>query len=153
MKNMSYLLSHIKNVPYLKKFRKNTYLDMLKKALPKNFQQFLCFMYIKNEILFMVFEHPSMKMELLHKRDFIQSIIKQIEKIHNLSLGIKKIEPIISMKRFENKTKQKATAIDYTFTEQSSGSFANSLEDEKLHNQIEHIKTLILKNKKWNIAS
>ena len=147
MKNMSYLLSHIKNVPYLKKFRKNTYLDMLKKALPKNFQQFLCFMYIKNDILFMVFEHPSMKMELIHKRDFIQSIIKQIEKLHNLSLGITKIEPIISMKRFEHKNKQKQASIDYTFAEQSSGTFANPLEDDGLHKQIEHIKTLILQKK------
>jgi hypothetical protein len=148
MKNMQYLLSHIKSAPYFKRFEKNIYFDMIKQALPMVMQKYLYYMYIKNNTLIFIFEHPGLQIEFNHKKDFIKSCIKKIEELNNISLDILNIEGKFSIKLFERKEKiEKKIHKIYVYKERSTGYFSNNLKDKDLFFRLESIKNKINKER------
>jgi len=145
MKNMKQLISFVKNLPSFKNFQKNIYFDMLKKSLPNIMKKSLCFTYVKNTTLFFVFDNPYIATEFEHKKNFIKSIIKTIEKMHKINLNISELRAIspISMHnkrlgKVDSKTEKKIF-----FKEKSFGEYSNSLKDKELFNKLENIRKII----------
>lgn len=147
MKNMKSILSHIKSMPYFGKFQNDTNLDMIKNLLPKGLKDFLCFMYIKNKVLFFVFDNPNLSMEFEYKKNFIKDIIKKIEEIKNIDLQIdnlKAIAPSNLCQRRLKKTREKS--IVHVYKEKSLANFKNTIKDKDLSQSLEKIRNSIKKN-------
>jgi hypothetical protein len=153
MKNMKYIISHLKSSPCFKKFEKtsttNYYLELIKKQLPKVLQKHLYYMYIKNEILIFIFDHPGLQTEFSYKKDSIKDIIKYIENFNKISLNIKDIQAKWSTKLYNRKKKREnVKKVVYVYREQAFGKFKNNLKDVDLFNKIENLKKNIDKNRK-----
>jgi len=116
------------------------------KLLPPHLSRAVLFTYTKNQTLFIVLNHPGLKMEFHYKDNLIKSLLKQIKTI---DLTCKDMEDIREIKYFvSNKTikKEEPTTKKLTFKERAKGEFSILTEDKKLKELFQKIKNSIKAN-------
>jgi len=142
MKNSAQVLSHIVNQPQYKKLAQYHCIDTIKALLPPHLQQMIEFAYVKHKVLYFVLKHPGAKQEF----DIIIASIKTPLKLHPpkncKELDFEDIRAYVSHKPVPKEVEvRKETAPVYT--ERSTGSFRNDVQEQKLHNIIEKIRKSI----------
>lgn len=135
MKNISVILSHLKNNPEFRKINTNKSIQQLIDVLPLKLKKGIKFAYIKRQILFFVLTHPVYKMEFEYNKALIKSLLKTV-KMEN----VENIQFFVTNKR-EKKVEKKVEEPSYK--ERSYGIFSNTLKDENLHNKLEEIRAII----------
>ncbi len=147
MKKANQIISHLKSQPYLKNLKQlDCYNEMLL-LLPKSLSKHVRFIYHKNDTLFFVLEHPSIKMEFNYKRNLIKSILNKFVEFHPECsfMANKEIKAFVT-----NKPKQNyynfLTDRKVLYKERSSAKFKNFAEDKELKKLFEAIRETINAN-------
>jgi hypothetical protein len=145
MKNSSQILSHLKHQPQFSKLAQHDCIQSVKNLFPPRLQKMILYGYIRNGILFFVFNHPGAKQEF----DIIIESIKAPLKAHmpltcleNPFNDIKAFVTHQPLQRSNNPKKEQQL-----YPERSEGSFDNPVTDKKLHELIEQIRQTIIQNR------
>lgn len=145
MKDSRSIISHLVQQPSLKKYKQVHCFEQFLALLPPSFTQWVKFLYIKNNTLFFVFNHPCAKMEFNYKRNLIKSLLSQFN-LHmpESSLnGVTSIECFISNQPDEP-LPQEIISSTLVYEERAEGSFQNNAKDAKLYALFETIRQKIL---------
>lgn len=148
MKKANYIISHLKNRPYLKKLQHVECFNMLLSLLPKNISENTRFMYQKNDTLFFVLTHPGIKMEFNYKSNLIKSILKKLIELNPQCIFMNSnnikafVTNKITIKEQLNSKKNKQR-----YKERSNASFENRSEDQELKELFEEIRKTIKETK------
>ena len=145
MKDSNSIISHLIKQPSLKKYEQIHCYDRLLALLPKSFTSMIRFIYVKNETLFFVLNHPSAKMEFNYKRNLIKSPLKEFS-LHFPNSGLEHIQEIksfVTNKPLEADMPQSASFSAITYDEQSHGTFDSTCENPKLEALFNAIKKTI----------
>ena len=135
MKNVSEILSHLKNNPEFRRINTQSIITKFIDLLPDKLKKGIKFAYVKREILFFVLSHPVYKMEFEYNKSLINDLLRQanIANIQELRFFVtNKIE-----------RKEKKIEVSYTFKERSYGIFDNPIKNKKLHQKVEDIRKII----------
>ncbi|WP_419769550.1 MAG: DUF721 domain-containing protein [Candidatus Marinarcus sp.] len=135
MKKVDDILTHLKYSPEFKKLNTHTTLDKLINTLPLKLKKGVKFAYVKKEILFFVLTHPVYKMEFTHSKELIRSLLK--------TFSIANIEDIRFFVTNVIEKKEEAPQEKAFFDERSYGIFENKIQDKKLHQKMELIRSII----------
>ena len=145
MKDSKSIISHLVQQPSFKKCEQARCFGQLLALLPASFTQWVKFLYIKNNTLFFVFNHPCAKMEFNYKRNLIKSLLSQIS-VHMPECSFTHVENIQCF--ISNKPDEEAQTVSsqhaLSYTERSQGLFENNAHDKKLHALFETIRQRIL---------
>lgn len=146
MKDAKSIISHLVQHPSMEKYEQMRCFERLLGFLPKSFTAMVRFVYVKNETLFFVVEHPSAKMEFNYKQSLIKSLLSQILRHHPecSCLHVKDVQCFVTNKIQEKIPPENTSDIGYPETAQ--GIFENHCDDEKLHTLFENIKKTIQSN-------
>ncbi len=100
MKNSKYIINHLIHKPQNSKILQKMCFEKLKSLLPPRLTRAILFMYIKNNTLFFVLNHPGMKMEFDYKNNLIKSILKKIKDLDTdcQNIEIDEVKTFISNK-------------------------------------------------------
>ncbi len=149
MKDSRSIISHLVKQPSFQKCEQMRCFERLLGALPSSFTQWVKFLYIKNDTLFFVFNHPCAKMEFNYKRNLIKSLLSQIsaQLPNDPFLHVKTIQCFVS----NQITQESAPLMRYDgniyYTEQAFGVFENGAHEPKLHALFEAIRHEIASKK------
>ena len=146
MKDSRSIISHLVKQPSFQKCEQMRCFQRLLSLLPSSFTQWVKFLYIKNDTLFFVFNHPCAKMEFNYKRNLIKSLLSQMV-IHApecLLLHVSDIQCFVSHQ--SNKKEELFYQNgDVFYVEQALGSFENHCENKELNALFEAIRHEISK--------
>ena len=146
MKDSRSMISHLIKQPSFQKCEQIRCFERLLAVLPSTFTQWIKFLYIKNETLFFVLNHPCAKMEFNYKRNLIKSLLSALINHHPEceSLRVKEIQSFVTNVKDEapHLLTQNGAIV---YPEQSKGTFKNHCENESLHALFETIRQDIAK--------
>ncbi len=142
MKNSTQILSHLKHQPQFSKLAHYDCIKSVKNLFPPRLQQMILYGYIRNGVLFFVFNHPGAKQEF----DIIIESIKAPLKAHMpASCAGSPFHDVKAFVSHEPLSKQEDSDHTVeTYPERSQGNFDNPVTDQKLHDTIETIRQTIL---------
>jgi hypothetical protein len=145
MKTVNQIISHIVKKPQYQKISSKRCFMKVIKLLPPHLSRAVLFTYTKNKTLFIVLNHPGLKMEFHYKDNLIKSLLKQIKSI---DIDCQNMEDIRDIKYFvSNKIEKKSPpAKPLTFKEKASGDFSILTENKKLYELFQKIKSTIKAN-------
>lgn len=141
MKDSRSMISHLIKQPSFQKCEQIRCFEKLLALLPSTFTQWIKFLYIKNETLFFVLNHPCAKMEFNYKRNLIKSLLSALVNLNPecQSLRVKEIQSFVS--NVKDETPQLFTQDGtIVYSEQSKAAFDNHCESEALHALFEAIR-------------
>ena len=149
MKDSRSIISHLVKQPSFQKCEQMRCFERLLGALPSSFTQWVKFLYIKNDTLFFVFNHPCATMEFNYKRNLIKSLLSQIsaELPNDPFLHVKTIQCFVSNQIVQTQSSITPYSGEITYTEQALGLFENKAQEPKLHALFEAIRHEILPKK------
>ena len=142
MKNSAQVLSHIVHQPQYKKLVQHQCINAVKALLPPHLQTMVSFAYVKHKVLYFVLTHPGAKQEFDIIIASIKTPLKQYPPQKCQEMDFEDIRAYVSHKPIQKESSHTKETIPY-YTEQSNGSFDNSVKDEKLHKVIEKIRKAI----------
>ena len=142
MKNSAQVLSHIVNQPQYKKLAQHQCINAVKALLPPHLQTMVSFAYVKHKVLYFVLTHPGAKQEFDIIIASIKTPLKQYPPQKCQAFDFDDIRAYVSHKPISKMTEVKKETVPH-YKERSVGDFENSVNDEKLHNIIEKIRTSI----------
>jgi hypothetical protein len=143
MKNAKNIIEHIIKRPSNKKILQKRCFERVKNALPPHFCNAIEFIYLKNQTLFFVLNHPGMKMEFNYKHNLIKNLLNKLKYIdENCSeIEVIDIKSFVSNKVFK-KSEEK---IERFFKEKSTGEFKIESQNEELIKVFKNIQKEISK--------
>ena len=141
MKSANNIVSHLRALPSLKKVHSQHCIEQTLLLLPPGIQGRIRFSYIKNDVLFFVFNHPGAKMEFDNIIKSIKAPLKEMMTRCNPHQHLTDIKAFVSHKSLAPPPVKIPTVV--SFTEQSKANFENHFEDEKLHQMFEDIRKII----------
>lgn len=146
MKNSQNIISCLINkIPNFKVFRE---LERLKIFLPLDMRKSVVYISLKNNTLFFAFDHPAYAYEFRrHEIDNIKTSLQDYkEQFPSIPPEVKitSFVPGNFIKPF--KESEKNTTHVMIYKEHSEAKFENIAKDEKLYNEFEAIRKIILKN-------
>ncbi len=139
MKNSAQVLSHIVNQPQYKKLFQHQCLDAIKSLMPPHLQNMVSFAYVKHKVLYFVLNHPGAKQEF----DIIISSIKTPLRLYPPEKCKEMVfEDIRAYVSHTPPVKINDIQIDHevTYEERATGTFSNTIKNEKLHKLFEKIR-------------
>lgn len=130
MKNVSQIISYLTSKPQFKNISNRRCIMRVIKLLPPHLKNAVLFTYIKNQTLFIVLNHPGMKMEFNYKVNLIKDLLN---KVKNIDLTCKDIE-VTQIKLFVSNKKPKIEKdyIPLIYKERASGEFDIECKDSSL---------------------
>jgi len=130
MKNISQIISYLTSKPQFKNIAQRRCIMRVIKLLPPHLRDAVLFTYIKNRTLFIVLNHPGMKMEFNYKINLIKDLLN---KVKNIELSCKDIE-VSQIKLFVSNKKPKIEElyIPLEYKERSNGKFDIECENSSL---------------------
>ncbi len=142
MKSSNEIIAHIIKSPQNKKILQKRCFEKLKNLLPPHLKNAILFMYIKNQTLFFVLNHPGMKMEFNYKHNLIKDLLNKIKEIDKdcKDIEIKNIKSFVS-NLIEPKKDSYISNIKYK--ERAKGDFEILAKDEKLKDIFKQIRDII----------
>ncbi len=141
MKSANNIVSHLRALPSMKKVHSQHCIEQTLLLLPPGIQSRIRFSYIKNNVLFFVFNHPGAKMEFDNIIKSIKKPLKEMMSICNPEISLSDIKAFVSHKPVQEAVSKPQTVVH--FTEQSHATFENHFEDENLHKLFEEIRKII----------
>lgn len=143
MKKSSNIINHLKNQPLYAKLKTVKCFEKIKSLLPPRLQNAVLFMYIKNNILFFVLNHPGYKMEFNYNVNLIKGALKELKKreLACKDLEFKDIRSFVSNKMEDENVNLKEEKLIYK--ERAKGKFEIQTDNEKLKKIFEDIKKII----------
>jgi len=112
------------------------------KLLPPHLSRAVLFTYTKNSTLFIVLNHPGLKMEFHYKDNLIKSLLKQVKTIDPQCKDIQDIRDIKYFVSNKKKQKEEKTAV-LKYKERAKGEFNILTKDKKLYEIFQSIKQMI----------
>jgi len=142
MKNIGQIISTLTSHPKFKKISQKRCFMKVIKLLPPHLSRAVLFTYTKNSTLFVVLNHPGMKMEFGYKNSLILNLLQQVK---NIDPNCKDMENIKNIKYFVSNsiTKKESKEKVLTFKEKSKGEFSILTEDKNLQDLFLKIKSKI----------
>ena len=142
MENSKNIINHVLNKPLYSKVTQIKCFNRLKELLPPRLQKGILFIYIKDKTLFLVLNHPSMKMEFNYKLDLIKLWLKDLKIIEDncKKVDIETVKTFVSNKAPDKKKPKKPTSF---YKEKSDGNFLNIAQDKSIKKLFEEIKIAI----------
>jgi len=113
----------------------------VQKLFPPHLQKMIRFGYIRNGILFFVFNHPGAKQEFDIIIDSIKTPLKSYPPQECARSSFTDIRAFVTHKQPAAQIHQRSTQVYYH--ERSNGIFVNPASDPKLHDIIESIRKSI----------
>ena len=141
MKSANNIVSHLRALPSMKKVHSQHCIEKTILLLPPGIQSRIRFSYIKNDVLFFVFNHTGAKMEFDNIIKSIKNPLKEMMTICNEDIVLSDIKAFVTHKPMTTPLMKPKTAP--TFIEQSHANFENHFEDKKLHDIFEEIRKII----------
>ncbi len=145
MKKINQIMSHILTKPQFSKISQKKCFMKVINTLPPHLKNAVLFTYTKGSILFIVLNHPGLKMEFHYKDNLIKSLLKQLKSIDK---ECQNMQDITDIKYFiSNKIKSKARKkIPFRYKERAKGEFQIKTQNKRLINLFQQIQKTI-KNK------
>jgi hypothetical protein len=149
-RDVSELISNIKNKKEFNKLRTIEQINLIKETLPKKISDNISFGFIKNEVLFFVFTHPALLNEFRLQKQFILKNISILKEYNKINLKI------IDIKGFAQKFVQKKSDLfeykgyNFIYKEKSKGLFKNNFTNPQLYESFEKLRNNIKNIKKEN---
>ena len=147
MQNIKSIINHTISTPHYNLYKLKTQNELMtfKSKLPLNFQNWIDFIYIKNNNIFFVLKHPVFEQEFKHNLSNIKFLLKthQIQ-INDREIGLKQIKFFITNK--PRAIKNQKTKIK-RYPDKSFGIFQNQAKNTDIHKIFEEIKDIINENK------
>jgi hypothetical protein len=143
MKHISYIISHIKQQPSLKKLEQIASYKKLLALLPPRYEGMVKFMYNKNNTLFFVLKHPGFKMEFNYKTTLIKGLLKELVKQDESCKCIDADELKFFITNKPPQDNKQPFKAEYVYKERSNGSFINKARDKKLGLLFEQIREIV----------
>jgi len=141
MKNSAQILSHLRHQPQFLKLAQHECIQSVQKLFPPHLQRMIRFAYIRNQILFFVFNHPGAKQEFDIIIDSIKTPLKTYPPKTCEKSPFDDIRAFVTHQRSVATTEDKTSEMSYK--ERSSGSFSNPASSERLYKIIEKIRESI----------
>ena len=143
MKNVKSILPHI--FPKIDKIHQHRCFNKIVSLLPKNLKEHTLFCYKRDRTLFIVFDHPGIKMEFNYNQKVINEILNMAKKMVNecKNVEISNIKAIVSNKNFK-KIKNSNSSFN-TYKETSLANFKNYAKNSEIKDLIEKIREKIIK--------
>lgn len=145
MKSVKYILPHL--FPNNDKIIQHRCFNKLISLFPKNIREHTLFCYKKDMTLFLVFDHPGIKMEFNYNQKVINEILNLAKKKSDecKNIEINSIKAIVS-NRQEKKFEKKEKSLN-KYKEISSGNFKNFAANSEIKDMIEIIRKKIIEIK------
>ena len=145
MKKINQIMSHILTKPQFSKISQKKCFVKVINTLPPHLKNAVLFTYTRGSTLFIVLNHPGLKMEFHYKDNLIKSLLKQIK---NIDRECQNIQDITDIKYFiSNKIKSKEIKkIPFRYNERAKGEFQIKTQNKRLINLFQQIQKTI-KNK------
>ena len=139
MKNINSIVSHILTKPQYSKINQKKCFMKVMNTLPLHLKNAVLFTYIRGSTLFIVLNHPGLKMEFHYKDNLIKSLLKQIKLIDK---DCQNMQDITNIKYFvTNKIKKKNTKpVKLSYKERATGNFEILSKNKELKKIFEKIK-------------
>jgi len=147
MKKADTIISHILHLPQFKSLLNYYCYRRFVSLLSPTWQKAIAFVYIRDDILYIVLRHPGFKNELNYNKDLLKSILtmlKQKDKKCN-HLTVKRVT-IFNSKLNSIIKKEKPTDTIPYYYELADGEFQIKSNDKELIEKFNRIKENILKN-------
>ncbi len=147
MKKADQIISHLKSQPYLKNLKQSDCYNLLLSLLPKSLSNGVRFIYKKNDTLFFVLEHPSIKMEFNYKRNLIKSILNNILKNDDRCsfMNVNEIKAFVTNRKKPN-LQNFSPSSKIRYKERSEAKFENFADNKELRELFEQIRETIKSN-------
>ena len=141
MKNSTQILSHLQHRPQFARLTHYACIRSVQRLFPPHLQRMIRFAYIRNEILFFVFNHPGAKQEFDIIIDSIKTPLKRYPPQTCDASTFTDIRAFVTHKQQISPTFERSTELDYE--ERSHGTFSNHSTNQKVHDIIEKIRHTI----------
>ena len=146
MKNINSIVSHILTKPQFSKISQKKCIMKVINTLPPHLKNAVLFTYTKGNILFIVLNHPGLKMEFHYKDNLIKSLLKQIKLIDK---DCQNMQNITNIKYFvSNKINRKnldKSNEKLKYKERAKGDFEILTQNKELKKLFEKIRESIKK--------
>ena len=144
MKKSSNIITHLKNQPLYSKLKTVKCFEKIKSLLPPRLSCAILFIYIKNDILFFVLNHPGYKMEFNYNLNLIKGVLKELKKRELVckDLVFKDVKAFVSNK-IDLEENKNQTEEKLTYKERATGDFEIKTDNENLKNIFQNIKKVI----------
>lgn len=144
MKKSSNIISHLKNQPLYSKLKTVKCFEKIRSLLPPRLSNAILFIYIKNDILFFVLNHPGYKMEFNYNVNLIKGVLKELKKRESIckDLIFKDIKTFVSNKIDIEEDKNKLEK-KLTYKERATGNFEIKTDNENLKQTFKNIQKII----------
>jgi len=144
MKKSSNIITHLKNQPLYNKLKTVKCFEKIKSLLPPRLSNAILFIYIKNDILFFVLNHPGYKMEFNYNVNLIKGVLKELKKRESVckDLVFKDVKAFVSNKINIEENKN-LTEEKLTYKERATGNFEIKTNNKNLKNIFQNIKKII----------
>ncbi len=146
MKKVSFILSHLTNLPQFKVLKQESCYKKYISLLGIKWQKAIAFIYIKENTLFVAVTHPGFKMELNYNKDLLKSILTQLSSIDPDCKMMKADKVAIFHSSYRSIVKEtpEESTVPY-YSELASPEFVIENQDEELKEKFEQIKEQIKK--------
>ncbi len=144
MKKSSNIITHLKNQPLYHKLKTIKCFEKIRSLLPPRLSNAILFIYIKNDTLFFVLNHPGYKMEFNYNLNLIKGVLKELKKREVIckDLIFKDIKTFVSNK-IDFEEKKKETEEKLTYKERATGNFNIQTDNENLKKIFQNIQKII----------
>lgn len=144
MKKSSNIINHLKNQPLYSKLKTVKCFEKIRSLLPPRLSNAILFIYIKNDILFFVLNHPGYKMEFNYNVNLIKGVLKELKKRESIckDLIFKDIKTFVSNKIDIEEDKNKLEK-KLTYKERATGNFEIKTDNENLKQTFKNIQKII----------
>jgi hypothetical protein len=132
MKNAMQIISHLTSKPTFKSINTKKCIIKVISLLPPHLHRSVLFTYIKDKRLFIVLNHPGMKMEFHYKINLIKDLLKKVQNIDPLCkcIDIQDIKFFVSNRR--STQQKKSSMVNFNYKERSTGRFSIECQDIEL---------------------
>ena len=147
MKKSSNIITHLKNQPLYSKLKTVKCFEKIKSLLPPRLSNAILFIYIKNDILFFVLNHPGYKMEFNYNLNLIKGVLKELKKRESVckDLVFKDVKAFVSNK-IDLEENKNQTGKKLIYKERATGDFEIKTNNKNLKNIFQNIKKIIKNN-------
>ena len=144
MKKSSNIISHLKNQPLYSKLKTVKCFEKIRSLLPPRLSNAILFIYIKNDILFFVLNHPGYKMEFNYNLNLIKGVLKELKKREVVckDLVFKDIKVFVSNK-IEKDEDDKKEEEKLIYKERATGNFKIKTNKKELKQIFQNIQDII----------
>jgi len=144
MKSSHFVLHTLRNHKSFSKLKQQACFYSIKALLPFSLAKHINFIYHKGDTVFIVLDHPGVKIDVDYKLNYIKGLLKEVLVKNCTELLIVHIKTFVTHKALKRETPKQITI--QTYKERSSGNFKITSNDKKINELFQSIKDKIHSN-------